>query len=108
VLKDFLKLLNPLAPHLAEELNAKMEDVETLAYQAWPKLDAALLVEDTIELPVQVNGRLRDKIVVSTNATAAEIEKLALSSEKVKTFIEGKTIKKIIVVPKKVVNIAVA
>jgi len=108
VLKDFLKLLNPLAPHLAEELNAKMGDAETLAYQTWPKLDAALLVEDTIELPVQVNGKLRDKIVVPTEATAAEIEKLALASEKLKPFLEGKTIKKIIVVPKKVVNIAVA
>lgn len=61
-----------------------------------------------MEIPVQVNGKLRDKLVVPTNASAEEIEKLALASDKVKPFIEGKTIKKVIVVPKKVVNIAVA
>jgi leucyl-tRNA synthetase len=108
VLFDFLKLLQPLAPHLAEELNSKLGSNETLAYQPWPIFDPNLLIEDTIELPIQVNGKLRDKIVVPTNATAAEIEKLALASEKLQHFIEGKIIKKVIVVPKKVVNIAVA
>jgi leucyl-tRNA synthetase len=109
VLIDFLKLLNPLAPHVAEELNSKISpEGETLAYQPWPKFDAALLIEDTIELPVQVNGKLRDKIVVPTEAPASEIEKLALASERLKPFLEGKTIKKVIVVPKRVVNIAVA
>ncbi len=109
VLIDFLKLLNPLAPHVTEELNSKISpEGETLAYQPWPKFDAALLIEDTIELPVQVNGKLRDKIVVPTEAPASEIEKLALASERLKPFLEGKTIKKVIVVPKRVVNIAVA
>jgi leucyl-tRNA synthetase len=105
---DFLRLLQPLAPHLAEELHAKLaKGTETLAYQPWPKFDPALLVEATIELPVQVNGKLRDKVVVPVEATAAEIEKLALGSERLKPFLEGKTIKKVIVVPKKVVNVAV-
>jgi leucyl-tRNA synthetase len=66
-----------------------------------------LLVEDTIELPVQVNGKLRDRITVAGTATQAEIEVLALASQRVQSFISGKTVKKIIVVPKKVVNIAV-
>lgn len=61
-----------------------------------------------MQIPVQLNGKLRDVITVPTDASAAEIEKIALSSDKVKQFLEGKTIKKLIVVPKKIVNIAVA
>jgi leucyl-tRNA synthetase len=110
VMLDFLRLLQPLAPHVAEELHQKLAGpgAETLAYQPWPQFDANRLIENTVEIPVQVNGKLRDLLVVPANATAPEIEKLALASEKVKSFIEGKTIKKVIVVPKKVVNIAVA
>jgi leucyl-tRNA synthetase len=109
VLLDFLKLLQPLAPHVAEELHQKLmgPGAETLAYQPWPEFDPRRLVEDTVEIPVQVNGKVRDKLVVPAAASSDEIEKLALQSEKVKPFIEGKTIKKIIVVPKKIVNIAV-
>jgi leucyl-tRNA synthetase len=107
---DFLRLLQPLAPHLAEELHqlAAGPGAGTLAYQEWPRFDAELLVESTIELPVQVNGKLRDKVVVPAEATSAEIEKLALASERLKPFLEDKIIKKVIVVPKKVVNVAVA
>ncbi len=109
VLVDFLKLLQPLSPHVAEELHTKLIGIEeTVAYQPWPKHDPACLVENTVELPVQVNGKLRDLIRVSSTATVAEIESAALTSEKVRLYVEGKTIKKIIVVPKKVVNIAVA
>jgi leucyl-tRNA synthetase len=127
VLRDFLVLLAPFAPHIAEELWSKVQspkskvtadsgttlDIEqrtldSLSYQPWPKFDAALLVEDTLEIPVQVNGKLRDVIKVPANADNATLEAAAKASEKVKPFIEGKTIKKIIVVPKKLVNIAVA
>jgi leucyl-tRNA synthetase len=107
VLRDFLKLLQPFAPHLSEELNSKLGGVSTLAYEPWPKFDPDLLVEDTVEIPVQVNGKLRDKLVVPTNAGQKEIEAAALASEKVKTFLEGKTPKKIIIVPKRLVNIVV-
>jgi leucyl-tRNA synthetase len=108
VLIDFLKLLQPLAPHLAEELHLKLTGSQTpLAYQPWPQFDPALLVESTLELPVQINGKLRDLIQVPAEAPAAEIEKIALASEKIKAALEGKTVKKIIVVPKRVVNIAV-
>ncbi|HEX7859169.1 MAG TPA: leucine--tRNA ligase [Verrucomicrobiae bacterium] len=108
VLIDFLKLLQPLAPHVAEELHLKLAASTTpLAYQPWPKFDPALLVESTIELPVQVNGKLRDLIKVPADASNTDVEKLALASEKVKAAIDGKTIKKVIVVPKKIVNIAV-
>jgi leucyl-tRNA synthetase len=103
VMRDFLILLQPFAPHLAEELHAKLGGASTLAYEPWPKFDPALLVEDTIEIPVQVNGKLRDKIVVPSGATSAEIEAAALAGEKVKAFIEGKAVKKVIVVPKRLV-----
>jgi len=110
VMKTFLQLLAPFAPHLAEELWARLhatfgQTAPSLAYAPWPKYDAALLVENEIEIPVQVNGKLRDVIKVSVNATAAELEALALANEKAKPYLEGKTIKKIIVVPKKLVNI---
>ncbi|MGH7990393.1 MAG: leucine--tRNA ligase, partial [Limisphaerales bacterium] len=78
-----------------------------LAYQEWPKFDPALLVENEIEIPVQVNGKLRDVIKVSATADNATIEALAKASEKVQQFIAGKTIKKVIVVPKRLVNLIV-
>jgi len=107
VMRDFLVLLQPFAPHLAEELHGKLTGAETLAYEPWPKFDPALLVEDTIEIPVQVNGKLRDKLKISLHASQADIEAAALASDKVKTFMEGKPVKKIIVVPRRLVNIVV-
>ena len=110
VMKTFLQLLAPFAPHIAEELWSRLhatfgQTAPSLAYAPWPKYEAALLVESEIEIPVQVNGKLRDVIKVSVNATAAELEVLALANEKVKPYYAGKTIKKIIVVPKKLVNL---
>jgi leucyl-tRNA synthetase len=108
-LRQFLILLQPFAPHLAEELFSKLEPNSELRlpYIPWPKFDPALLVEDTLEIPVQVNGKLRDKIVVPATATQEEIEAAALQAEKVQPFLVGKTVKKIIVVPKRLVNIVV-
>jgi leucyl-tRNA synthetase len=113
VLRDFLILLQPFAPHLAEELWEKLESAlrtpySALAYAPWPKFDPTLLVETEIEIPVQVNGKLRDVIKVPADADNAALEAAAKASEKVQQFIAGKTIKKVIVVPKKLVNIAVA
>ena len=110
VLRDFLVLLQPFAPHVAEELWAKLNSSfvirhSSLAYAPWPAFDPALLVEDTIEIPVQVNGKLRDVIRIAAAATNAEIEAAALKAEKAQSFLAGKTVKKIIVVPKKLVNI---
>jgi len=111
VLRDFLVLLQPLAPHLAEELWEKLLHPQAsaipLAYAPWPGFDPALLVEDTLEIPIQVNGKLRDVITVPANISQAKLEAAAKASEKVKQFIEGKTIKKIIVVPRKLVNLIV-
>jgi leucyl-tRNA synthetase len=109
VLRDFLVLLQPFAPHIAEELFSRLEPNSELRlpYIPWPKFDPALLVEDTLEIPVQVNGKLRDKIVVPATATQEEIEAAALKAEKAQPFLAGKTVKKIITVPKRLVNIAV-
>jgi leucyl-tRNA synthetase len=107
VMRDFLILLQPFAPHLAEELHAKLGGASTLAYEAWPKFDPALLAEETIQIPVQVNGKLRDVITVPAGAAKEEIQAAALASEKVRAFIEGKAIKTVIVVPKRLVNIVV-
>jgi leucyl-tRNA synthetase len=79
-----------------------------LAYAEWPKYDPAVLVESEIELPVQVNGKLRDVIKVPAGADNATIEAAAKASEKVQQFLAGKTIKKVIIVPKRMVNIAAA
>jgi leucyl-tRNA synthetase len=125
VLAEFLVLLQPFAPHVAEELWEKLMAVAgngggsgvagggsgrdgalDLAYQPWPKFDPARLVEDTIEIPVQVNGKLREVIRVPVGATNADLERAAMAAEKVQPFIAGKTVKKIIVVPGKLVNIA--
>jgi leucyl-tRNA synthetase len=107
VMRDFLLLLHPFAPHLAEELGAKLGGGPTLAYEPWPKFDPALLAEETIEIAVQVNGKLRDKIVAPAGATPVEIEAAALASAKVQQAIAGKPIKKVIVVPKRLVNIVI-
>ncbi|MFO1477052.1 MAG: leucine--tRNA ligase [Verrucomicrobiota bacterium] len=110
VLRDFLVLLQPFAPHLAEELWEKLNSAlrtphSALAYVPWPKFDPALLVEDTLKIPVQVNGKLRDVIEVPANADAAAVEAAAKASEKVQQFLAGKTIRKVIVVPRKLVNL---
>jgi leucyl-tRNA synthetase len=110
VLREFLILLAPFAPHITEELWSKLSTLNpqpstSLSYAPWPKFDPALLVESVIEIPVQVNGKLRVVIKVPADITQADLETAAKNSAEVKPFIDGKTIKKIIVVPKKLVNI---
>jgi leucyl-tRNA synthetase len=108
-LSSFLNLLNPFAPHLAEDLASRLSDVKggTLAYQSWPVHDESYLVEDTIEFPVQVNGKLRGHITISPDTQREEIERLALECDKIQQFIVEKKVKKVIVVPNRLVNVAV-
>lgn len=101
----FLKLLSPFAPHLAEEINALLGESELLSEQTWPKLDESLLVESEIQLIVQVNGKLRSRILVPADVSKEDAEKTALADENVQTHTDGKTIRKVIVVPGKLVNI---
>ncbi len=108
VMNDFLLLLAPFAPHIAEELYAKANGRDsTLAYQPWPSHDEAHLVESTIEMAVQVNGKLRDRIQIPADMAKSDIERIAMESENVQRHTEGKNVKKVIVIPGKLVNIVV-
>jgi leucyl-tRNA synthetase len=110
----FLKVLGPFAPHLAEELNSRIASKfpevavdSLLSDTTWPTYDPAALIEDEVEIVFQVNGKLRDKARVAIQATKEEIEKIALASPRIQEFMEGKPVKKLIVVPGKLVNIVV-
>jgi len=103
----FTLLLAPMAPHLAEELWEVLGHGPTLAYEPWPAFDPALLKDDEVEIPVQVNGKLRAKITVPAAAAAEEIEAAARSDEKIVAQLTGRTIRKTIVIPGKLVNFVV-
>ncbi len=108
VLEPFVLLLAPFAPHLAEELWQALGHRQTLAYEPWPKFGAALTKADEIEVPVQINGKLRLRLTVPAEIDKAELEKTALTDARVRQLIEGKHVRKIIVVPGKLVNIVIA
>ncbi|HIY92695.1 MAG TPA: class I tRNA ligase family protein, partial [Candidatus Companilactobacillus pullicola] len=105
--EGLVKLLAPIAPHMMEEIWNKLGHSESISYAAWPTYDESKLVSDTVEIIVQVNGKLRNKLEVATGTAKDELEKLALADEKVKKFTEGKNIVKVIVIPNKIVNIVV-
>lgn len=105
--EGLVQLLAPIAPHMMEELWSKFGHTESISYAKWPTYDEAKLVSDTVEIIVQVNGKLRDKVEVANGTSKDDLEKLATSDEKVKKFIEGKNIVKVIVIPNKIVNIVV-
>jgi leucyl-tRNA synthetase len=104
-MRTFLVLLNPFAPHITSELWERLSLGGDITAQRWPEYDERFLVEDEIEIVVQVNGKLRDKITVLLDATDAELEAAALANQKVQNAIAGKTVRKVVVVPKKLVNI---
>ena len=106
VMNDFLLLLAPFAPHIAEELYAKVNGGDSsLAYQPWPSHNDEYLVESSIEMAVQVNGKVRDRIQIPADIDEAAIKRLALDSGNVKRHTDGKSVKKVIVIPGKLVNI---
>jgi leucyl-tRNA synthetase len=107
VLATFLLLLAPFAPHLAEELWQALGQKETLAYEPWPRFDELLTKADEIEVPVQVNGKLRSKVTVAVDIDAKALEQLALADARIQELLAGKPPKKVIVVPKKLVNVVV-
>jgi leucyl-tRNA synthetase len=107
MLEKFVLLLSPFAPHMAEELWQALGHAESLAHEPWPEFDAALAKEDSIEVPVQINGKVRSKIIVPTDADAAKLESAARADERVADLVAGKQIVKVIVVPGRLVNIVI-
>jgi leucyl-tRNA synthetase len=107
VQRDLVLLLAPFAPYLSHELWEHMGEKSNLLRAPWPTYDAALAKEDEIEIPVQVNGKLRSKVVVAAGTADDKVRELALVDEKVKVFTDGKQIAKVIIVPGKLVNIVV-
>lgn len=105
-MKGFLKLLAPVAPHVGEELWARItQSEESIAYEPWPTFDESKLVKDEVEVVFQINGKVRGKDTTSKEISKDELEELALNNENIKQHLEGKKIRKVIVVPGKLVNI---
>ena len=100
-----LRLLSPIAPHATHTLWQELGYGDDILTAPWPEVDEAALVKDSIDLVVQVNGKVRSQISVPAGADNSAIEELALADAKVQNFIEGKTIRKIIVVPGRLVNV---
>ena len=98
-------LFSPMMPHLAEECWAALGKKTLIAEAPWPEVERALLVEDTITLPVQINGKKRADVTVARDAANAEVERAVLELEAVRRALEGKTPKKVIVVPQRIVNV---
>jgi leucyl-tRNA synthetase len=104
----YLKMLAPVCPHIAEELwTVHLSKPYSIHQQSWPKVDEAAAKEDVIEIPVQVNGKVRDRVRVPAGASESEIRSAALASESVHKHMEGKEPKKVIVVPGRLVSVVV-
>jgi leucyl-tRNA synthetase len=108
VMRPFLVLLNPFAPHISSELWQRLNSPGDITQQTWPTYDEALLVEDEIEIVLQVNGKVRDRITVALDATSEQLETMARENEKVRNAVGNLTIRKVVVVPNKLVNIVAA
>ena len=106
-IETIVTILAPFTPHIGEELWTMIGKEGSVFNISWPKYDESALVQDEVEVIVQVNGKLRDKISMDANIAREDMEKIALESEKVKAAIEGKNVVKVIAVPKKLVNIVV-
>jgi len=106
-LEAIVLMLSPIVPHICHQLWLDLGHQEAVVSASWPEVDTTALEQDTLELVLQVNGKLRSKMKVSVNASKDEIEAMALSDDHIKRFIEDQPVKKVIVVPKKLVNIVV-
>lgn len=103
--EGFVKLLSPITPHIAEELWEKLGHSDTIAYEPWPTYDESKLVDDEVEIVIQINGKVRAKRTIAKDASKEEMEKFVLADEKIQEQLSGKTIRKVITVPGKLVNI---
>ena len=106
-IRTLARLMSPMTPHLAEEIWAAQGGRGLCAQAPWPKADPALLIDDTVTLPIQINGKRRAEISVPKDMPATQVEKLALADEDVVRFLAGQPVKKIIVVPGRIINVVV-
>ncbi len=105
--KELIIILSPFTPHICEEMWEHMGQKGSLTTVAWPEYDEDALVKDEIEIVVQVNGKLKEKLMVESNLTKEQLEKIAMEHEKVQALLEGKTVVKVIAVPNRLLNIVV-
>jgi len=105
--RNFVLMLHPFAPYLAHELWERLGEKSNLLRASWPKFDPALAKEDEVEIVVQINGKIRDRLFVSANSSEEELRRLALAAPKVQATLDGRKVVKAIVVPGKLVNIVV-
>ncbi len=106
-LETIVRVLSPIVPHFAEEIWERLGHEESIFAAGWPAADAAVAAEEMVEIPVQINGKLRGRVMAPPDATREDLERAALADEKVKKLLEGRTVAKVIVVPGRLVNIAV-
>jgi len=104
-MRTFLILLNPFAPHLASELWERLGSAGEITGQSWPGYDEKFLTEDEVETVIQINGKVRDRMTFSTQATEEELKAAALANPKIQQLLRGKAVLKVVVIPKKLVNI---
>ena len=105
--EDFVLLLAPFAPHIAEELWAKLGHDKTLMYETWPTFAEKYLVEDEVEIAVMIQGKVRAKLTIAKDMDEASLKDLALNDERIADRIKESPVKKIIVVPNRMVNIVI-
>jgi leucyl-tRNA synthetase len=106
-MEKFVLILSPFAPHIAEELWQLLGNPDTLAYEPWPAFDPALAKEDTVEVPVQINGKVRAKVSVPDDTDKDTLEAAARADERISELLAGKSLVKVIVVPGRLVNFVV-
>ena len=104
IMRQFVLLLSPMAPHIAEELWQLLGGRTTLAYESWPTFDPALTVDESVEIPVQISGKVKAKIHVPADATREQLQQIAEQDDKVQLLLSGKQVVKTIVVPGRLVN----
>jgi leucyl-tRNA synthetase len=105
--ETFAKILSPYAPHMAEELWSLYGNSKTLAYEPWPQVNESLLVENSFEYPVSFNGKTRYMKELPVDMALAEIEKQVLADERTQKWLEGKSVKKFIIVPNRIINVVI-
>jgi leucyl-tRNA synthetase len=108
VASTYALLMSPFAPHLAEELWERLGNTDTLAYVSWPTYDPALVVDDVVEIPVQINGKVKSRVMLRRDATEADARAAVAADETVRALVEGKTEKKFLFVAGKIINLVIA